>query len=72
MMAKKRKHSQSPPGATRRGTAAIVENTMSGGHKWTIRINGRTTTSNTTASSVSMIADISTKYAPALKRLADE
>lgn len=44
--------------------------TPKGGHKWTIDWKGTRISARTSRSSVSAIAEISSKYAPALKRLA--
>jgi hypothetical protein len=54
-------------------TATIVKRELpSGGHKWTVKSGDMVFSSSTTSSSVLTMAEISKKFAPALKRLAKE
>jgi hypothetical protein len=80
-MAKQRKLKRSAIGGRRDRAPAptktlpssiVLRALQNGGHKWTINFQGVTLTANTSSSSVSAISLISSKFAPALKRLADK
>jgi hypothetical protein len=55
-----------------KGGAATMQPTKDGGHRWTVYFDGQTLTTMTSGSSVATILEASSKYAPALKRLAEK